>query len=143
MKGPFNTHQLHPQCGCSSEKMCEQRTWTVCCFLLGPKPVTLESIGLRRICFQCQNFFASSLIALSHLPVAALAGGGKSAAPPVSNIPPIRGQALNVVHLCRKQRCTDDSGGMLRCGIDGVRTIVFRHGRCLVGFTDDSLDSLF
>ena len=23
--------------------MCEQRTWTVCCFLLGPKPVTLES----------------------------------------------------------------------------------------------------
>ena len=58
VKGSFNTqrgvknligqfgvlHPLHPQCGCSSEKMCEQRTWTVCCFLLGPKPITLESI---------------------------------------------------------------------------------------------------
>ena len=40
-------HPLHPQCGCSSEKMCEQRTWTVCCFLLGPKPITLESIGYQ------------------------------------------------------------------------------------------------
>ena len=40
-------HPLHPQCGCSSVKMCEQRTWTVCCFLLGPKPVTLESIGYQ------------------------------------------------------------------------------------------------
>ena len=61
VKGPFNTqrgvknligqfgvlHPLHPQCGCSSVKMCEQRTWTVCCFLLGPKPVTLESITGR------------------------------------------------------------------------------------------------
>ena len=60
VKGSFNTqrgvknligqfgvlHPLHPQCGCSSEKMCEQRTWTVCCFLLGPKPITLESIQL-------------------------------------------------------------------------------------------------
>ena len=60
VKGPFNTqrgvknligqfgvlHPLHPQCGCSSVKMCEQRTWTVCCFLLGPKPVTLESIPM-------------------------------------------------------------------------------------------------
>ena len=59
VKGSFNTqrgvknligqfgvlHPLHPQCGCSSEKMCEQRTWTVCCFLLGPKPITLESIA--------------------------------------------------------------------------------------------------
>ena len=58
VKGSFNTqrgvknligqfgvlHPLHPQCGCSSEKMCEQRTWTVCCFLLGPKPITLVSI---------------------------------------------------------------------------------------------------
>ena len=58
VKGPFNTqrgvknligqfgvlHPLHPQCGCSSVKMCEQRTWTVCCFLLGPKSITLESI---------------------------------------------------------------------------------------------------
>ena len=58
VKGSFNTqrgvknligqfgvlHPLHPQCGCSSVKMCEQRTWTVCCFLLGPKPITLESI---------------------------------------------------------------------------------------------------
>ena len=66
VKGPFNTqrgvknligqygvlHPLHPQCGCSSVKMCEQRTWTVCCFLLGPKPVTLESIhsNEQRIC---------------------------------------------------------------------------------------------
>ena len=41
-------HSLHPQCGCSSVKMCEQRTWTVCCFLLGPKPVTLESIGYQQ-----------------------------------------------------------------------------------------------
>ena len=40
-------HPLHPQCGCSSVKMCEQRTWTVCCFLLGPKPITLESIGYQ------------------------------------------------------------------------------------------------
>ena len=40
-------HPLHPQCGCSSEKMCEQRTWTVCCFLLGPKPITLESTGYQ------------------------------------------------------------------------------------------------
>ena len=40
-------HPLHLQCGCSSMKMCEQRTWTVCCFLLGPKPVTLESIGYQ------------------------------------------------------------------------------------------------
>ena len=59
VKGSFNTqrgvknligqfgvlHPLHPQCGCSSVKMCEQRTWTVCCFLLGPKPITLESIS--------------------------------------------------------------------------------------------------
>ena len=40
-------HLLHPQCGCSSVKMCEQRTWTVCSFLLGPKPVTPESIGYQ------------------------------------------------------------------------------------------------
>ena len=68
VKGPFNTqrgvknligqfgvlHPLHPQCGCSSEKMCEQRTWTVCCFLLGPKPITLESIQTRP-CFHVQD----------------------------------------------------------------------------------------
>ena len=40
VKGPFNTQRSvkmyvgqfwveHPQCGCSSVKMCEQRTWTV------------------------------------------------------------------------------------------------------------------
>ena len=76
VKGSFNTqrgvknligqfgvlHPLHPQCGCSSEKMCEQRTWTVCCFLLGPKPITLESINASAgLGSTCESNFTQNL----------------------------------------------------------------------------------
>ena len=38
--------------------MCEQRTWTVCCFLVGPKPVTLESIQAE-LCIEPGTCIAS------------------------------------------------------------------------------------